>query len=313
MRGPSTLPLGHPVPTDAPGLPQFAEVRLSQLLPVAVISRCVPHSQRDAVAVSVECWHINRPQPADVTPHAGRAPAVHAAAFVLACAALSGTAHRRARWVRFKRRHDPTPGDHAPGRANVAGALLICSCLSGATRAPSRYATTNQERGTAGAPSSPSDQFSCLLLQAPLARTEPSFSRFYRYCSCGLGISVYVADVSTEAGSRARVLTGWAIQAMSSTRRGAQDPLAALRALRHARDNIDAAIACWTDAARDEGASWARIGQQLDVTGQAVRQAAIRRGVHQAARREAAQWNMPLPVRLPRIRWRLGRRSRSVA
>ncbi|CAM3668894.1 hypothetical protein NOMA109596_06200 [Nocardioides marinus] len=100
---------------------------------------------------------------------------------------------------------------------------------------------------------------------------------------------------------------------MDSTRRGPQEPLTALRALRHARDNVDAAIGLWTDAARSEGASWARIGHELDVTGQAVRQAALRREALQRARQEAAQWRMPLPVRLPRIAWRLSRRRKTAA
>lgn len=119
--------------------------------------------------------------------------------------------------------------------------------------------------------------------------------------------------VSTEAGSQARVLARWAAMSLEATRRGPQEPLSALRALRHARDNIDEAICCWTDAARADGVSWARIGRELEVTGQAVRQAAVRRAAHQEVRQEFAQWRLPLPIRLPRIAWRLSRRRSPAA
>lgn len=109
--------------------------------------------------------------------------------------------------------------------------------------------------------------------------------------------------MSTEAGTNARWWVARTIDALDSTRRGAQRPVEHLERLRHAREALDVATNLMVDAARAEGASWADVGRALGITRQAARQADLRRQQLDAERAEAKRWHLPLPVRRPRFRW----------
>ncbi|MBV6726577.1 hypothetical protein [Nocardioides daeguensis] len=115
--------------------------------------------------------------------------------------------------------------------------------------------------------------------------------------------------MSTEEGTQARWEVRRAVADLEHVRRGPQRPLDHLRALRHAQEALNRGTSLMVDAARREGASWAQIGDALGISRQAVRQAAIRRGVLERERADAKQWHLPLPIKVPRIMWRIGRRS----
>jgi hypothetical protein len=98
-------------------------------------------------------------------------------------------------------------------------------------------------------------------------------------------------------------LIAWAVLDLERTRRGPQRPLEHLQALRHAQDRVAEAIDFLVLAARDEGRSWGAIGDALEVSRQAVRQAAIRHGQHEERRAEDRQWKVPAARRARRHRW----------
>lgn len=97
-------------------------------------------------------------------------------------------------------------------------------------------------------------------------------------------------SVSTEQGSTARWKTGRVIERLEATRRGPQDPLEALRALRHAQDDVRQLIGLWSDAAIGRTRRYAAVADALGVSRQAVRQAFIRRRRDEEGRAEEARW-----------------------
>lgn len=114
--------------------------------------------------------------------------------------------------------------------------------------------------------------------------------------------------MSTEEGSAARFQTRRTAYWLALTHQGPQDPLEALRALRHARRDVNEAIALWVAAARRDGVSYGLIGDALEITRQAARQGHIRHQAYLDARHQRARYDRDLPA----IRWtwrlRWGRR-----
>lgn len=97
------------------------------------------------------------------------------------------------------------------------------------------------------------------------------------------------------------------VENLTSTLRGPQRPLDALREVRHAQDALADVRDLLTLAARRDGATWAQIGQALGISRQAVHQADQRRRRHELERHEASVWRMPMPRRRRRFRWWLRR------
>jgi hypothetical protein len=110
-------------------------------------------------------------------------------------------------------------------------------------------------------------------------------------------------DVSTESGSQGRWLLARAVEDLEQTRNGPQRPLEHLRAARHAQERIHDAIGFLVLAARDEGRSWAQIGDALQISRQAARQAQQRRDRDKQQRAEDRQWRLPTQQRARRLRW----------
>jgi hypothetical protein len=113
--------------------------------------------------------------------------------------------------------------------------------------------------------------------------------------------------VSTESGTHARWLLGRAVEDLEQTRCGPQRPLEHLRTARHAQERIHDAIGLLVLAARDEGSSWGQIGEALQISRQAARQAQLRREVEDRKREEDRQWRMTRPKPPRRLRWFKGR------
>lgn len=116
--------------------------------------------------------------------------------------------------------------------------------------------------------------------------------------------------MSTEEGTAARWQTSTTAYWIEASRQGSQDPLKALNALRHARDDINEAIGLWVAAARRDRVPWSRIGQALDVTRQAAQQGHRRRTTYLEERHQRARYDRDLPP-LPAPRWRLWWRRRA--
>lgn len=120
--------------------------------------------------------------------------------------------------------------------------------------------------------------------------------------------------MSTEEGSAARFQTSRTAYWIDRTHRGPQDPLEALRALRHARSDINEAIALWVAAARRDGVSYGRIGATLEISRQAARQGHLRHQAYLDARHQRARYDRDLPPikwRGGRLRWTWRRRQRA--
>jgi hypothetical protein len=86
-------------------------------------------------------------------------------------------------------------------------------------------------------------------------------------------------------------------------RTGPQRPLEHLRAARHAQERIHDAIGFLVLAARDEGRTWGQIGDALQISRQAARQAQLRRDRQEQQRQEDRQWHMLSKPRPRRLRW----------
>jgi hypothetical protein len=110
-------------------------------------------------------------------------------------------------------------------------------------------------------------------------------------------------DVSTESGSHARWLLGRAVEDLEQTRTGPQRPLEHLKAARHAQERIHDAIGFLVLAARDEGRTWGQIGDALQISRQAARQAQQRRDRQQLRRQEDRRWRMPTKTKPRRLQW----------
>lgn len=89
-------------------------------------------------------------------------------------------------------------------------------------------------------------------------------------------------SVSSPENSAARWLASRAAEAILRTRRGPQQPLAELAALRHAQGLISRAETLLIDAARTEGRSWAEIAAARGTTRQNEHQADQRRQAEEA-------------------------------
>jgi hypothetical protein len=109
--------------------------------------------------------------------------------------------------------------------------------------------------------------------------------------------------VSTESGSHARWLLGRAVEDLEQARTGPQQPLEHLRTARHAQERIHDAIGFLVLAARDEGRTWGQIGDALQISRQAARQAQQRREHAEGQRREDRRWRMPTKSKLRRLQW----------
>lgn len=110
-------------------------------------------------------------------------------------------------------------------------------------------------------------------------------------------------DMSSESGTQGRWLLSRAAEDLERTRRGPQRPLEHLEAARHAQERIHDAIGFLVLAARDEGRSWSQIGNALQISRQAARQADLRRQRHDEQRQEDRQWRMPTRREPRRLRW----------
>lgn len=91
-----------------------------------------------------------------------------------------------------------------------------------------------------------------------------------------------LGPVSTDEGSFARQTATRAVETLTTTLRGPQRPLAALRALRHAQWLTSWAETFWIDAARREGATWEQIAAARSTSHQNESAAARRRAAEQA-------------------------------
>ena len=116
-------------------------------------------------------------------------------------------------------------------------------------------------------------------------------------------------DVSTESGSHARWLLGRAVEDLEQTRTGPQRPLEHLKTARHAQERIHDAIGFLVLAARDEGRTWGQIGDALQISRQAARQAQQRRDRDELQRQEDRRWRMVPKTKPRRLQWFRDRRK----